>query len=391
MLVLAALPIGLVWSSPFAKWGGALSQTSSLDLAEVVTRRALADRGIDAGWVDEMALGWTVPQRDVFYGAPSLAARLGAPGVTGPMLAQACATSVSVLRAAAGSVRDGGAQTVLAVLTDRTSNGPLLVYPQPSATGGAPATEHWVLDSFARDPGTGESMLGTAEAVAREEGIGRAELDELTALRHAQYDESGRGKGPHVVPVVVPGRKHDLVLDTDEGVRVSSREELEGLRPAGRDALHTFGSQTHPADGAAGAVVTTVERARELSRGQGVVELLGFGTARVEPARMPKAPVPAARRALESAGLSLDSVDLVTTHNPFAVNDVYFSRETGFPLDRMNQRGCSLVFGHPQGPTGMRSIAELVTSLHERGGGVGLFTGCAAGDSGAAVVLRVTD
>jgi len=386
----AAIPLGLAWTSPFAKWGGRLAEVSSLDLAEAVTRRALADRGLDLSQVDELMLGWTVPQRDIFYGAPSLASRLGAPHLSGPMLSQACATSVALLRAAAGSVLAGSAETVLAVAADRTSNGPLLVYPQPSATGGAPATEHWVLDSFARDPQTGQSMLATAEAVATEETVTRDQIDDVTALRHQQYASTG-GAGEHVVPVVIPGRRGDLVLDTDEGVRVSTREELGALRSAAKDGLHTYGSQTHPADGAAGAVVTTVERARELSGGQGVVELLGFGTSRVDPARMPKAPVPAAQRALKAAGLEIDVIDLVATHNPFAVNDVYFSNQTGFPLDRMNTRGCSLVFGHPQSPTGLRSIAELITSLRERGGGTGLFTGCAAGDNGAAVVLRLTD
>ncbi|HET6391662.1 MAG TPA: thiolase family protein, partial [Blastococcus sp.] len=79
----------------------------------------------------------------------------------------------------------------------------------------------------------------------------------------------------------------------------------------------------------------------------------------------------------------------VTTHNPFAVNDLYFARETGIALEDMNVRGCSLVFGHPQGPTGLRSIAELVETLRDRGGGRGLFTGCAAGDTGAALVVEV--
>lgn len=386
----ATIPLGHAWTSPFAKWGGSLAQVSSLDVAEAVTRRALTDRGVDVGDLDELLLGWTVPQRDIFYGAPSLASRLGAPHLSGPMLSQACATSVALLRAAAGSVSTGSAQTVLAVAADRTSNGPLLVYPQPSATAGAPATEHWVLDSFARDPQTGQSMLATAEAVAGEETVTRDEIDDVTALRHEQYASTGGG-GEHVVPVVISGRRGELVLEADEGVRISTREELGQLRSAAKDGLHTFGSQTHPADGAAGAVVTTTGRAREMSGGAGVVELLGFGTSRVDPARMPKAPVPAAQRALKAAGLLMEDIDLVTTHNPFAVNDVYFSRQTGFPLDRMNVRGCSLVFGHPQGPTGLRSIAELITSLRERGGGTGLFTGCAAGDSGAAVVLRVSD
>jgi acetyl-CoA C-acetyltransferase len=84
-------------------------------------------------------------------------------------------------------------------------------------------------------------------------------------------------------------------------------------------------------------------------------------------------------------------VDVVTTHNPFAVNDIYFHRQTGYPLEKMNPYGCSLVWGHPQGPTGLRSIIELIEALRERGGGVGVFAGCAAGDTGAAIVLRVED
>lgn len=386
----AAIPLGLAWTSPFVKWGGRLSEVSSLDVAEAVTRKALADRSVDIDQIDELVLGWTVPQPDVFYGAPSLAARLGAFAATGPMISQACATSVAALRTAAGAVDQGAAGTILTVLTDRTSNGPLLVYPQPSGMGGAPVTEHWVLDSFARDPSTAQSMLATAEAVADEETIERAELDDLTALRHEQYGKHG-GQGDHVVPIVIPGRRSDLVVDSDEGVRLSSREELAKLKPVHPGSRHTFGSQTHPADGCAGAIVTSIGRARDLSDGAGVVEILGFGSSRVAPARMPMAPVPAAVQALTAAGLNIAAVDLITTHNPFAVNDVYFARHTGFPLEKMNQWGCSLVFGHPQGPTGMRSIVELIGLLRERGGGVGLFTGCAAGDSGAAVVLRVHD
>jgi acetyl-CoA C-acetyltransferase len=84
-------------------------------------------------------------------------------------------------------------------------------------------------------------------------------------------------------------------------------------------------------------------------------------------------------------------VHAVTTHNPFAVSDLWFARETGWPVERMNELGSSLVYGHPQGPTGLRAIVELMATLTARGGGVGLFTGCAAGDTGGALVLRVDD
>src|SRR5690606_15521786 len=144
----------------------------------------------------------------------------------------------------------------------------------------------------------------------------------------------------------------------------------------------------HPADGASGLIVATEGRARELSGGP-VAQILASGFARAEPAYMAKAPVPAALRALADAGLTIDDVDLVTTHNPFTVNDLWFARETGVTVEKMNIFGSSLIWGQPQGPTGVRAIAELIEALRLRGGGIGLFTGCAAGDAAGAIVVRV--
>jgi acetyl-CoA C-acetyltransferase len=392
----ACIPVGGAWSSPFARWQGPLAEVSSLELAVDVTTRALQEREIDPTQVTQIVLGWTIPQPTIFYGAPTLAARLGMPGVTGPMLAQACATSAACIQTAAAAVELEGDGLQLVVTTDRTSNSPLLVYPSPSSMDGAPTTEHWLLDSFKRDPWAGEEMVATAENVAEEEGITRQELDEVTVLRYEQYQRSLVNERDfqrrYMVAASVPGRRGEAtLLENDSGVFPTTAEGLAKLKPVRPNGTVTYGSQTHPADGTAGVVVTTERRARELGREPGVVRLLGYGTARVAKARMPKAPVPAARAALDDAGLGIVDVDLVTTHNPFAVNDVYFTRQLGFPLEKMNPYGCSLVWGHPQGPTGARAIAELIEALLLRGGGVGLFSGCAAGDSAAALVLRVDD
>lgn len=388
-----AIPLGHLWSSPFARWQGSLAEVSSLDLAVAVTGRALADRGVSAEQVDGLVLGVTVPQRELFYGATTVAARLGATGVTGPMIAQACATSVAALHAAAGAVQ-AGAGVQLVVATDRTSNSPTLSYPAPSRQGGAPIVEHWVLDNFARDPWAEGSMIAAGEAVAEELGCTREEVDALAALRWEQYTAGLAGdrafQRRYMVPVEIPGRRGGLSLDADEGVRPMELDTIVKLPPAAPGGVHTFASQTHPADGCAGALVTTTERAREMSGGEGIGRLLGTGFARVAKSRMPQAPVPAARAALDAADVDISAVDAVTTHNPFAVNDLYFAAETGVAVERMNAYGCSLVFGHPQGPTGLRSIAELVEELRLRGGGIGLFTGCAAGDTGAAIVVEVT-
>ncbi len=390
-----AIPAGLAWSSPFAKWQGPLAEVSSLDLAADVTARALAGRRVDPGLLTGLVLGWTIPQPGIFYGASTLAGRIGAAGITGPMISQACATSVASLHAAAGSVA-GPDDVQLVVTTDRTSNGPQLAYPSPSSPGGAPLTEHWVTDSFARDPWAGTGMLAAAETVAAEMGATRAELDELTALRSGQYAKAladDRGfQRRYMVEAHVPRPRGDpLVVDADQGVRPAVLEQIRGLRPASDGGRHTFASQTHPADGCAGAVVTTPGRARELSGGAGVARLLATGFARVAPTHMPQAPVPAALAALQAAGVDMAQVHAVTSHCPFGINDLYFARQTGYPVERMNAYGCSLVFGHPQAPTGLRSIAELIEELRLRGGGIGLFTGCAAGDTGAALVVQVED
>ena len=392
------MPLGFAWSSPFARWQGPLSEVNSIDLAVDVTGRALGERGLSPEEeVTDLVLGWTVPQKEIFYGAPTLAARLGAEGVTGPMISQACATSVACVGAAAANHEGSGdGRVTLVVATDRTSNGPVVAYPSPSGPGGSPEVENWVLDSFAKDPWAGAAMVTTGENVAEEAGIGREELDEVTAMRYEQYQRSLENdrefQRGYMVPVEIPQRrKEPIVVDEDAGVFPTTREGLARLKPVAEGGVVTHGGQTHPADGTAGMVVTSERRARELSTDGGVVRLLGIGFARVEKARMPKAPVPAAQAALRAAGVGIEDVDAIKTHNPFAVNDVYFSRQMGVPVEKMNDYGSSLIFGHPQGPTGARLIAELIEILRWRGGGTGLFTGCAAGDSGAALVLRVED
>jgi acetyl-CoA acetyltransferase len=152
----------------------------------------------------------------------------------------------------------------------------------------------------------------------------------------------------------------------------------------------TFGSQTHPADANAGIIVCNRGRAGELSKDGVIVELLAYGEARVEKGFMPAAVAPAARDALKHAGLTASQVDVFKTHNPFAVNDVLFCREFDLAPERVNNYGSPLVYGHPQAPMGMRVVIELCEELVLRGGGVGLFSGCAAGDSAMALVVRVS-
>jgi acetyl-CoA acetyltransferase family protein len=395
----AFIPYGSYWSTPFAKWQGPLANLNSIRLAAEVGRRFLEARRIPKERIDLGILGITNPQPGSFYGLPWLTGMLGLESVPGPTVQQACATSARALQMAAAEVAQGSAGCALIVCADRMSNGPVVYYPDASAPGGNGLTEKWTLDNFGHDPHAKNAMIDTAENASARLGVTAAELNEVTLARYAQYqaalaDERAFQRRYMVeAPLFDSGfRKQSGTLAADEGIFPTTAEGLAKLKPVKPNGTHTFGTQTHPADGNAGMIVTSRELASELASDAKIeVELLGFGQARVEKGFMPLAPAPAAQVALKQAGLGIKDVDAVKTHNPFAANDIAFARETGFPLEKMNNYGCSLIWGHPQGPTGLRSTIELIEELVLRGGGVGLFTGCAAGDSGMALVVRVSD
>lgn len=396
----AYIPYGGYWSTPFARWQGAFAGLHSLKFAAHVARRALAARGVDPAVFDVGVLGMTVPQKGCFYGLPWLAGEIGAAHIGGPTIMQACATSARCLQTAALEVASGAARTALVVTADRVSNGPHLYYPNPAGPGGSGDAEDWVLSNFEKDPFAGVAMVDTAERVAARFEVSRGEQDDITLMRFAQYqqalaDDRAFHRRFMELPFPVPDprlRDEAAVLAGDEGVYPSHEAKVRGLKPVREGGSVTLAGQTHPADGNAGMIVADRAQARALSRNTDIeVRILGFGLARAEKAMMPAAPVPAARRALQQAGVGIDQIDAVTSHNPFAVNDAVFAKETGFPLERMNRFGCSLVWGHPQAPTGLRAIIELIETLALAGGGRGLFQGCAAGDTAMAVVLEVAD
>jgi acetyl-CoA acyltransferase len=395
----AYVPYGAYWSTPFAKWQGSIGHLHSMKLAANVARETMAAKKLPLEAIDLGILGITIPQPSSFFGLPWVTGMIGIPDVAGPTVSQACATGARALQMAADAVEQGAATCTLVVTADRCSNGATLVYPNPTGPGATNMTEAWVLDNFSNDPFAMNAMIDTAENVAMRYQITTAEQHDVVLRRYAQYqdaladDRAFQRRYMVAAPITDANfRKPTGSLAADEGVFNATAEGLARLKPVKPNGTVTFGGQTHPADGNASMIVTTKEHAAELSHDKSIAaQLLGFGQARVEKGHMPMAPVPAARAALDAAGLAIGDIDAVKTHNPFAVNDIVFARDTGFPVDKMNNYGSSLIFGHPQGPTGMRCVIELIEELTLRGGGTGLFTGCAAGDTGMAVVVKVSD
>ena len=389
------VPYGAYWSTPYAKWQGSFANLHALELAADTARKFFELRKIDPKGLDNMYLGMTIPQPSCFYGGPWTAAMLGGERITGPVVNQACITGIVCTKMAAQDVEDGTAKTSLIVAADRCSNGPHLYYPSQSAPGATGKSEDWVLDNFGNDPWAKNAMIQTAENVAKEHNVSREQNDEVAARRYEQYtaalaDDAAFHKR-YMLPVTVGRGKRAKDIASDEGVFPTTLEGLRGLKPVMPNGTLTFGSQTHPADGNSGMIVTTKDNAKKLSKYPNVeIQLISFGTAREKKGYMAAATIPATKAALANAGLKPSDIKTIKTHNPFAVNDIVLAKELGFDLNNMNNYGSSMIWGHPQGPTALRTVIELIEELTVVGGGYGLFAGCAAGDTAGALILKVT-
>ncbi len=393
------IPYGGYWSTPFCAWQRSFQNLHAITFAADIGKRFLQENHMSPKDFDELILGITIPQLSAFYGTPWLAGMIGAEHITGPMIGQACATGAKCVEFAALSVEPRVRQNILVMYADRCSNGPLLVYPNPQAPGGTVDKESWVWDNFGNDPFAKNAMIETAENVAKEAGIPREEQDKMTFLRYQQYQDAMKNKNEFqrkymITPIDVKdrsGRKVMATVEEDEGIYPTTLEGLQTLKPVLPNGTVTYGTQTHPADANCGIIVSTKENAKKYSKKKNIeIQVVSYGEGRAKKGYMAKAIIPAAKTALQQAGISIADITTIKTHNPFAVNDIYFCQEMDIDWKDMNNYGSSLIYGHAQGPTGARLIIELIEELVLRGGGYGLFDGCAAGDTAAAVVLKVT-
>jgi acetyl-CoA acetyltransferase len=383
------------WSSPFCRWQEALQNQHSVEFAAATAKRFFELRGITPDIFDGIVYGSTIPQKMWFYDAPWFATMMGNPNISGPRVAQACATATVSINVAASSVELGNNANVLVATADRSSNCPNILWPNPAGPGGKPEFESWMIDGFNYEPTGGTGPLGTANNVAVEHGITREESDALVLNRYNKYldgtADDRKFQKRYMLPVEIRlSKKKTILVEEDSGITPCTAEGLAGLKPGSPDSILTFGAQTHAADGNAGMIVTTKENADKLSADKSVtIQILSYGFGRVKKAHMPDAPVPASKQALERAGIKVSDLAAVKTHNPFSVNDIILRKQLGIDDKIINNYGCSLIFGHPQGPTVMRLAIELIEELVIKGGGYGLVTGCAAGDSGASLVIKV--
>jgi len=386
MLTKAFIPYKGYYSSPFSRWQGSMANENAIVLGATTARKWLLANNFDPTMFDYMYYGITIAQHHMFYSHTWAAAMLvdNEKDLPALMVNQACTTSTTCIHLCAVNIEAGTYGTAFALMSDRCSNGPHTIWPNAMGPGAEVISENWMMDNFNSDPNAGLKMVQTAENVAKEIGTTKEECDAVTLRRYEQYQDALADdrafQKRYMFPVEVRvSKKKTILVEEDEGVTPTTAEGLARLKPVEPGGVISFGAQTHPADGNCGFIVTTQDKAKELSKDPNVeIQIVSYGFSRTKRGYMAAAPVPASEMALKNAGLKIEDMKAIKTHNPFIVNDINMAKKMNFDVMNMNNYGCSMVYGHPQSPTAGRLIAELLEELVILGGGYGLWTGCAA-------------
>ncbi|OGC93711.1 MAG: hypothetical protein A2W25_06340 [candidate division Zixibacteria bacterium RBG_16_53_22] len=389
----ARIPYGTWGSSYFPAWQTSpLAEVNIGQFAGESMNRIMGLRKVPIDEMDILIIGSTIPWHWKFWTAPVVASCMDH-RIPGYHVEQACATGLQAVMVAAAEV-ESGSHDVVGVLTfDRTSDSPVGVFPERRTYQRTYALSD-VWDNFGFDPATGKAMLTCAGLAARKYRLDRREVDESAAFRYEQYFNA-KAKGflnKVLVPLEILNIQGKSMgwIDDDLGVRRVTVAGLTSMREL--DTCVTPGTQTHASDGMATLLVTGPEKARQLSlRPEIDIQFVGKTEIRAYPSLMPEAPALAVQKLLQRTGLTMSDIVVAKDHNPFAVNDIIFSKLLNYDWKNMNNNGCPLVWGHPQGPTLTRVIIEGLEEAVELGGGYVLIFGCAAGDVGIAAIFKVSD
>ena len=386
--------------TPIGRYGGALAAVRPDDLAAHVIERAIVRLGIPGELVDEVILGNANGAGEENRNVARMAALIAGlpqevPGVTVNRL---CASGLEAVNQGARMIKLGEAELVLAGGVESMTRAPLVALkPERAFPRGSlelvDTTIGWrfINPRLAARYST-EGMGETAENVAERFGIGREEQDAF-ALRSHQRAVAAQAAGVfarEIEPVTVKGRKgEETVVDADEGPRAdTSLEALARLKPVFREGGTVTAGNSSPINDGAALVVLASERMAERLEAKPLARIVTSAAAGVDPAIMGIGPVPASRKALAQAGLTIDQIDLVELNEAFASQSLYCQRELGIPDERLNVNGGAIAIGHPLGCSGARLIGTLAHELKARGGRYGLATLCIGVGMGLATIIE---
>jgi acetyl-CoA C-acetyltransferase len=380
--------------TPIGMFGGALKDVSAADLGAVVVREALARAGAKAEDVGDVVLGCVLQAGNGMNVARQAALKAGLPVETpGETVNRVCGSGLQAVVHAVEAIRVGYVDTMVAGGTESMSNAPYLL---KGARWGYRMGNAEAIDSMLHEGLTcaiAACHMGiTAEEVASRYNVLRADQDAFAAESQARAVRAiaeGRFKD-EIVPVAVPQRKGDpVIVDTDEYPRAGTTvETLAALKPAfKKEGSVTAGNASGINDGAAALVVSTGAKAQNMGR-QPLARILSYVSTGVDPKIMGMGPVPAVRKVLDRAGLTMKDVGLFELNEAFAAQSVAVARELGVDTAQVNVNGGAIALGHPIGASGARVLTTLIYALRARRLRYGVAALCIGGGMGIAMAIQ---
>ncbi len=381
--------------TPIGTFGGTLKDVGAAKLASIVMAEALKRAGLTGDQLDEVVFGCVLQA-----GLGQNVARQGAIGagipneVTSFTINKVCGSGLRAVSLAAQLIKAGDADIILAGGTENMDMAPYIL---PKARWGYRMGPGQLIDEMVFgglfDIFNGYHMGITAENVNEQYGITREEQDDFgfrSQTLAAEAIASGRFKD-EIVPVVIPGKKGDVVFDTDEHPRKAAREVMGKLKPAfKKDGSVTAGNASGINDAAAAMVVMSAEKAAELGI-KPMAKIVGYASGGVDPSVMGLGPIPAVKNVLAKTGLTIDDIDLIEANEAFAAQSIAVARDCGWAdkMEKVNVNGGAIALGHPIGSSGARILVTLLYEMQKRNLKKGLATLCIGGGMGTAVIVEM--
>ena len=380
--------------TPIGTFGGALKDQPADELGRIVMEEVLNRSGIAGVILDEVIFGCVLQAAQGQNVCRQAAIHAGIPNeVPAFTLNKVCGSGLRAVSLAAQIIRAGDADIILAGGMENMSYAP---YAVEKARYGYRMNNGTLVDCMIKD-GLWEAFndyhMGiTAENVAAQWNISREDQDEFgfrSQERAAEAIASGRFKD-EIVPVVIKGKKGDTVFDTDEHPRRTTLEKMAGLKPAfKKDGTVTAGNASGINDGAAAVLVVSKEKADELGL-RPMARVVSYASGGVDPSIMGVGPIPATKKALAKAGLTVDDLDLIEANEAFASQSLAVGRELGWAdhMEKVNVNGGAIALGHPIGASGARILVTLLYEMQKRKSRYGLATLCIGGGMGTALIVE---
>lgn len=379
--------------SAIGSFGGALKDLPLADLASSVTRAAIERAGVAPEQIGHVVMGNVIPTeaRDAYL-ARVAAMNAGIPKETPAFnVNRLCGSGLQAIVSAAQSLLLGDAEAVVAAGAESMSRGPYLL---PQARWGARMGDLQGIDymlGILHDPFAGFHMGITAENVAERNGITRQMQDELalTSQRRAARAIAEGRFASQIVSIEIPSRKGPVRFEVDEHVRGEvTAEQLAGMKAVfKKDGTVTAGNASGLNDGAGALVLATGDFVKRHNL-QPLARLVAYAHAGVEPELMGLGPVPATRKVLDKAGLSVADLDVIESNEAFAAQACAVAGELGFDPEKVNPNGSGISLGHPVGATGAIIATKAIHELQRIQGRYALATMCIGGGQGIAIVFE---